>query len=301
MVCSPQKNKGLFIGLTTLDIIYLSPQFPQPNQKVVAQDYTMAAGGPATNAAVTFAHLGNNAHLLSVLGQHPLSNFIKTDLTTYKVKFQDLQHHKTTTPPLSSTITTQGTGERAVISLNAVKSQASLQQIPPDVLDHINIVLIDGHQMAVSIAIASEAKNRGIPIVLDGGSWKPGLEKVLPFVDYAICSANFYPPSCSHQKEVWDYLLATGISHIAITQGEKPLEYSVSGHRGAIEVPTITPVDTLGAGDIFHGAFSHYILHNNFVNSLTAATKVASQTCQFFGTRQWMREAKVDRDLNGED
>ncbi len=260
----------------------------------------MAAGGPATNAAVTFAYLGNETHLLAVLGQHPLSNLIKTDLASYKVNIQDLQPDKTTPPPLSSTITTQGTGERAVISLNAVKSQAFPQKNPPGILDGIKIILIDGHQIAVSIAIASEAKNRGIPVVMDGGSWKPGLEKVLPFIDYAICSANFYPPHCHDQQDIWDYLLAAGIKNIVITQGEKPIEYMTSGKKGTIEVPTITPVDTLGAGDIFHGAFTHYILQNNFSNSLTAAAKIASQACQSFGTRIWMGEARVDRDLNGE-
>ncbi|MGC1248440.1 MAG: PfkB family carbohydrate kinase [Spirulinaceae cyanobacterium] len=286
---SPKLNRGLFIGLTTFDIIYLSSQFPQPNQKVVATDYTMAAGGPATNAAVTFAYLGNEAHLLAVLGQHPLVNLIKTDLEIYNINLWDLQPDKTTTPPLSSTITTQGTGERAVISLNAAKSQASPQQIPAHIFDDIDIILIDGHQMAVSVAIASEAKDQGIPVVMDGGSWKPGLEKVLPFVDYAICSGNFYPPGCHHQKDIEDYLLGLGIKNIAITQGEKPIEYLVAGERGTIKVPNITPVDTLGAGDIFHGAFSHYILHDSFINSLAASAKIASQACQSFGTRIWLK------------
>ena len=31
----------------------------------------MAAGGPAANAAVTFAHLGGAASLLTAIGSHP--------------------------------------------------------------------------------------------------------------------------------------------------------------------------------------------------------------------------------------
>jgi sugar/nucleoside kinase (ribokinase family) len=44
----------------------------------------------------------------------------------------------------------------------------------------------------------------------------------------------------------------------------------------------------MGAGDVFHGAFCHYILRQNFIESLAAATKIASHSCQFFGSRQWM-------------
>ncbi|NET50891.1 MAG: sugar kinase, partial [Merismopedia sp. SIO2A8] len=46
--------------------------------------------------------------------------------------------------------------------------------------------------------------------------------------------------------------------------------------------------DTLGAGDIFHGAFCHYILQQNFTESLVAAAEIASNSCKFFGTRRWM-------------
>ncbi|MFN7658917.1 MAG: PfkB family carbohydrate kinase, partial [Dolichospermum sp.] len=53
-------------------------------------------------------------------------------------------------------------------------------------------------------------------------------------------------------------------------------------------VPTIQPVDTLGAGDIFHGAFCHYILENSFVQALELAANTAAKACQYFGTRNWL-------------
>lgn len=71
---------GLFVGMTTLDLIYLSQRYPQANQKVVAQDYLTVAGGPATNAAVGFSYFGNRGKLLSVLGQHSLTQLVKADL-----------------------------------------------------------------------------------------------------------------------------------------------------------------------------------------------------------------------------
>jgi sugar/nucleoside kinase (ribokinase family) len=56
---------------------------------------------------------------------------------------------------------------------------------------------------------------------------------------------------------------------------------------------SIQPVDTLGAGDIFHGSFCHYLLeHNDFLLSLERAGEVASLSCASLGTRAWIEQAK---------
>ncbi|TFI51056.1 sugar kinase [Mastigocladus laminosus UU774] len=283
-------NYALFVGLVTLDLIYLAQSPPQNNQKIVAVDYTVAAGGPATNAAVAFSHLGNQAKVLGIVGSHPMTQLIRGDLHKYQVEITDLDPTTTNPPPVSSIIVTQASGERAVVSINAVKTQANSQAIPADILQNVDIVLIDGHQMMVGIEIAQIAKANNIPVVVDGGSWKPGFDKLLPFVDYAICSANFHPPNCQTEEEVFNYLRQFGISHIAITHGEKPIQYLIqeTGISGLIDVPKTTAVDTLGAGDIFHGAFCHYVLRENFPDALTSAAKIAAFSCQFFGTRHWM-------------
>ena len=280
-------SRGLFVGLTTLDFIYLSDRPLAENQKLVAQDYLSVAGGPATNAAVAFNYLGNQSKLITVIGQHPLTQLIRSDLRQHSLEIVDLIPEKTETPPISSIIVTAATGNRAVISLNAVKSQAD-NFIHEDWLTDIDLVLIDGHQIPVSLAIAKIAQSRQIPVVIDGGSWKLGLEKILSWVDYAICSANFYPPQCQNTDDVFDYLRDQGIAHIAITQGEQAIQYLSQGARLTVPIPPIKTVDTLGAGDIFHGAFCHYILQENFATALKMAAEIASKSCQFFGTRNWM-------------
>jgi sugar/nucleoside kinase (ribokinase family) len=282
--------KGLFVGLVTLDLIYLADSPPQNNQKIVAMDYTVAAGGPGTNAAVTFSYLGNTATVAGVVGTHPMTQLIKSDLAHRRVEIVDLHPSNHHPPPVSSIIVTQGTGERAVISLNAVKMQASSDLLPENILDDVDIVLIDGHQMAISRKIAIAAKTKNIPVVIDGGSWKPGWENILPYVDYAICSSNFLPPNCHRETEVLLYLQNLNIPYIAITHGEQPITYSLKGKIGEIDVPPIQAVDTLGAGDIFHGAFCHSILQSgsSFTTGLAAAVKIASLSCGSFGTRSWM-------------
>ena len=281
--------RGLFVGLTTLDFVYLSDRPIQPNQKIVAQDYLTVAGGPATNAAVAFAYFGDRPQLLSVIGKHPLAELIARDLIQHSVTAIDLLPEKVDSPPVSSIIVDAATGQRGIISINAVKSQAD-SKFAAEFLSEIDLILIDGHQLEVSLNIAEIARDKNIPVVLDGGSWKPGLEMLLANIDYAVCSANFYPPQCTQTNEVFDFLTGYGIKYIAITQGENPILYRDRDTNSKIIIPAISAVDTLGAGDIFHGAFCHYILQENFPTALKLAADVASKSCLSFGTRNWLKQ-----------
>ena len=282
---------GLFLGLATLDLVYLAGKPPGENQKVVASDCTIAAG-EAANAAVTFSYLGNAAVWAGVLGTHAIAQLIRADLAEYNVRIIDLEPGRSHSPPVSSIIVTEATGDRAIVSINATKTQVDPQAINQDILTSVNIVLLDGHQIAASKEIAQLARSKNIPILLDGGSWKPGLEEILPFIEWAVCSDNFHPPNCYNSEQVFAYLSAAGIPNIAITRGEKSILYLSNGTYSSIEVPQIQATDTLGAGDIFHGAFCHYILQNNFTDTLTAAAKIASHSCKKFGTRGWMNKGE---------
>jgi sugar/nucleoside kinase (ribokinase family) len=296
-----QEKQGLFVGLVTLDLVYQAERLPTSNQKIVAADYTVSAGGPATNAAVTFEHLGGVATILGVLGRHPITQLILADLQQVGVTIADLAPDYPEPPSVSSVIVTAATGERAVVSINAVNNQVTRASIPIDCLQDTDIVLIDGHQMKVGQEVAQQAKSQGIPIVVDGGSWKPGFESVLSLTDYAICSVNFRPPGCENAEDVMAYLSRLGVPQIAITQGDRSIQYREKNRSGWVDVPAIKAVDTLGAGDIFHGAFCFAILQEEFVEALSSAAKIAAYSCQFFGTRRWMSSATSQSKLSGEE
>lgn len=104
---------ALFAGLTTLDVLHRLDHVPDPLLKVTSTDFTMAAGGPATNAAVTYAALsaasrvlsdsgdeaGATSHplvssgdapmLLTALGEGPVSAFLAADLAAAGVRVLD--------------------------------------------------------------------------------------------------------------------------------------------------------------------------------------------------------------------
>ncbi|MEL6813503.1 MAG: PfkB family carbohydrate kinase [Cyanobacteria bacterium J06598_3] len=313
---------GLFVGLTTLDCIYQADHPPATNEKIVADKSLLVAGGPATNAAVAFAQLGkhNRATLSSVIGAHPLTSIIKEDLHEYGVTVADLDPSRPDLPPVSSIVVSHATGERAVITRNAVNMQAQPSQILPELLEGVSIVLVDGHQMVLSAQIAQWANAKQIPVVVDAGSWKPGFETVLALAEVVVASANFSPPECTTAQDVVVYLKSLGVPNVAITRGAESILYQDSGLNAAdqapqdsdanhldktvlheLDVPQVRALDTLGAGDIFHGAFCHFYLTHTFAESLLKASRSASFACQYWGTRDWTKIYRmVDEDENEE-
>lgn len=282
--------RGLFVGLTTIDIHYLVDTFPVSNAKTVAGACVMTVGGPATNAAITFAHLGGSSHLLSLIGQHPFTSFIEHELHQYHVEMTDLSPTATQLPTISSIVTTPG-GQRAILTTRSSSTSSMNDTTWIAHPDDYDVVLVDGFHMDTCCRVAQQARQCGIPVVLDGGSWKEGVERLLPCVDIAICSEQFRVPDGSDEGGVLAYLARQGMRYWAITRGERPIVYHTPEETSEIAIESVEVVDTLGAGDILHGAFCYYSTEgNSFVPALLQASRVATRSCQAFGTRAWMEK-----------
>ena len=200
-----RRPRGLFVGLCTLDVIQLVDRVPGSNEKLTAHEQVVAAGGPAANAAVAFAHLGGAATLLTAIGCHPLGIAVVADLERLGVTVVDLAADSVEPPAVSSVLVTASSGDRAVASTNATAYRLA----PPDDLDTLvtdcDIVEFDGHHPELAVAAARAARAAGRRTVLDGGSWKAGTERLLPWIDVAVCSADFRPPGTDIDGRVGEH------------------------------------------------------------------------------------------------
>lgn len=183
---------ALFAGLTTLDVLHRLDHVPDPGLKVTSTDFTMAAGGPATNAAVTYAALEAAARslsadeavadspdsttradaplLLTALGEGPVSAFLAAflaaDLAAAGVRVLDATAPApamSDTPGLPasavSSIIEHPSG-RMVASTNA-RLDADPERVAEDLPKRVGVVLIDGHNPA----LAQAALTLGVPEV----------------------------------------------------------------------------------------------------------------------------------------
>ncbi len=184
---------ALFAGLTTLDILHRLDHAPDPTVKVTSTGFTMAAGGPATNAAVTYAALcaasrraasperprphvepgaesGDAPLLLTALGEGPVAAFLAADLACAGVRVADATARAEASSdgndegaaagsarvPAVSSIIEHPEG-RMVASTNA-RLDVEAWRIAPLLPTRVGVVLIDGHNPS----LAREALTLGI-------------------------------------------------------------------------------------------------------------------------------------------
>jgi len=282
-----QMVKGLFAGLCTIDIQLYVNEYPEANTKNKVLSTRTDIGGPATNAAITFALLGGKARLLTMIGRHEFRDFIMNKLIGMGIEVIDLIDSLNYPPVISTVISSLENGDRTVMTSNlSTEKHRIIKKIPGD----FDIFLSDGFLTGITEKAGSEARKNGKAFVLDGGSWKQGMEKYLKYVDYAVCSSDFYPPGCNNKKEIIGFLADYGIKNIAITRGDKSVIAVIDNQETEIPVKKINALDTLGAGDVFHGALCYYLpFEHNFVPALKRASILASESCRHYGTRNWMQ------------
>ena len=289
---------GLFLGLTTLDVVHLVEETPGPNQKLIAVASFQAAGGPATNAAVAFAARADaKTRLLAELPEHALSVVIKSELEQLRVSTVVVPSNLAE-PKLASILVHQRTGDRAVVSGSSASAVPHLQAktaLAGIDFSKLDILLVDGYQTELALTALELAREHNVTTVLDGGSFKPYTPQLLPLIDIAIVSNDFQVPN---NQEVLPYLLSQGVQHAVVTNGEQPLRYQHFGSETIlIEPPKVEQVtDTLGAGDFFHGSFCYWLAKQLEVTEQTVALALkqaaedAAISIQSFGTRAWLAD-----------
>ncbi|WP_067718697.1 PfkB family carbohydrate kinase [Nocardia yamanashiensis] len=288
---------AVFVGLSTLDLAYAVGRYPLEDSKTQADELFLGAGGPAANAAVTYAFLSNRQPaLVTALGGHALAELIRGDLEQHGVRVADLTPGGSAQPPVSSIVVATEAATRTIVSLDGSRIDPPFDPGTAELLAGAAVVLIDGHYAEPALRLAEAAQTAGVPVVLDAGRWRPVHAELLPLIDIAICSAAFVPPGLQRHSAdaVIEFLHSAGPGLVAITDGPQPIEYSLYGERGRVPVPVAVAVDTLGAGDILHGAFCHFHAAGEpFPTALAHAAEVATASCRFTGTREWMRHRAI--------
>lgn len=290
---SARVPKGAFVGLTTVDMIFGFDTYPSEDTKNAARQYSIAAGGPASNAAVVFSYLGGEAHLISSLGKNRISDIARKDLARHGVRHTDITGNSEREPVLSAVAIAESSGSRTIFTspfIDDVTGPFGREEASAYV-DGIDILLLDGHQMKLATSIARQAKEDGVAVVLDGDLYRKNMEEVLPFVDIAIFGKSFTVPSTTSNRGAFEYFQSFGVKHVIATNGEKPIEFISDGVLGSVGINEVSVVDTLAAGDFFHGAFCYsYSISRDIQRALKFASGVATRSVTKFGTRDWMGE-----------
>ncbi len=274
-----------FVGITTIDIVQIADDFPEPNRKGWAQQAYLDVGGPAANAAITASILGSPVSLHSAFGKGPLGDLLDGLIGRHVVT--RIGYGTDPAVPVSSIWVAATTGDRTLLS-----TAASFDGPRPDRVDlgDAAAVLLDGFYPDLAIAAGRVASEHGVPVVLDCGSWREVFSVLLPLASVAILSEQFQLPDQpgAPPEDVIDVLLERyQLRFAAVSRGGDSIVWGARDAAGELTVPRVAVVDTLGAGDVLHGAFMHFAYQEQLdhLGAMERAAAVAARSCEHLGAR----------------
>jgi sugar/nucleoside kinase (ribokinase family) len=287
--------RTLFLGRSTLDVLYRLDRLPEEDTKVYAREFHAAPGGPALNAAITHALLGGEAMLVSAIGRGPWASVVRAELARHGIALFDLAAGAAYETPLTTVLLSSATGSRTCV--NPPLEQTKLKHLSSTWAAELGIlwgavppvILSDGFHLQETLPLLAACHAAGAALCLDGGSWKPGTGELAPQLTVAICSERFTVPGLGNDPEtLFAWFADQGVPCVALTRGAKSILGWERGRRFEIEVEQVEAADTLGAGDVLHGAFCYfYALNPEFEPALRRASQIATLACQSLGTQAW--------------
>jgi sulfofructose kinase len=250
----------LCAGIIVLDEVFRVREFPKPDGKVQADGYFVVNGGCAANAAVAAARLGGRVTLAGPMGGPP-----GHDDNGDRVLAALVREHIDCAPcprvpglaTALSAIFIDARGDRMIVTYRDERVAALTPADPDALVANADIVLADNRYPAFVAPICAAARRRGVPLVLDGD--RPTVEDDPLF---AMATHLIFSSECLRETTgVAD--LAEGLLRIAkrtaaflaVSNGPDDIVYLERGKPQRLPVFKIGAVDTLAAGDAFHGGF----------------------------------------------
>jgi sulfofructose kinase len=280
----------LCTGIAVLDEVFRVDEFPPPDGKAQASEFLAVGGGCAANAAVAIARLGGQASFAGPLGgpagSEPISDRILAGLAADGVDCAGCVRLAGVASAVSA-IFVNARGERTIATYRDHRLDALTPRDASALAGGADAVLADNRFPNFALPICHAALRRGVPVVLDAD--KP-VRPDDPL--FAACSHVVFSAEGLRATMAMDDLAAALLrfgqatnAFLAVTNGPDPVLWR--DHDDAIrELPVfrVAAVDTLAAGDIFHGAFALALIEGREVASaLRFAAAAAGAKCTRFG------------------
>lgn len=246
------------VGVAFLDHIFEAEPPTSPDSKTFASEYRQFGGGMAATASVAVALLGGRGILWGRLGNDPAGRTILEGLANRGVQTEFIRKIEGAQSPVSSVVIGED-GSRQVIVFPGRYLDNDPGWLPLGRIEETSAVLVDPRWPEAAELVLERARENHVPGILDADIGpEPVPNRLVEFASHAIFSlaglAQFTDTSdvetgLQKAKDVTD-----GI--VGVTAGSDGF-YWLSD-KGVEHLPAldVTAIDTLGAGDVFHGAFA---------------------------------------------
>lgn len=234
------------VGLCVLDVILTVDEVPSTPAKYFAHTSTESAGGPAATAAAAIARLGGRARFVGRVGDDARGDRMRSMLEAAGVEVA-VESIAGLSTPVSVVLVTPD-GERTIV--NHTDKRLFATPLPAKAFAGADAVLADVRWPAGATAAMDHASAAGIPGVLDLDlAPAADIEDIRPAVrsaSHVVASQAGLAPFASGDGA------ASFDGWLGVTAGAEGVDWP----GGRIVPPPVRAVETLGAGDVFHGAFA---------------------------------------------
>jgi sulfofructose kinase len=250
-------------GIAVLDTVFRVAQFPVPEAKTQASAFMIISGGCAANAAVAIARLGGRARFTGPLGgpasQEAIGDRIVAALAGEHVDCAWCPRVPGV-PSSMSAICIDPQGERAIVNYRDDRLAAARPSDPSAIVATADAVLADNRFPEFVLPICEAARARGIPVVLDADMPMRTTDILLGVASHVVFSAEGLRATAgTHDLGAGlERIAAASRAFLAATDGANGMFWRVPEMQGKsrrMSAFRIRAIDTLAAGDVFHGAF----------------------------------------------
>lgn len=291
---------GVFcLGIATLDYVYGVEHLPTRGEKYRARDLAVVGGGCAGNASAAIARLGGRSWLATRLADDLTGERIVADLAGEGVDTGFARRVAGLRSPVSA-ILVDAEGERMVVSYSDPAMPEEPDWLPRALPAGADAVLADTRWGEGTLAALGLARAAGIPGVLDGDR-RPPHPDILAAASHVAFSAQALSEVAGEEnpRDGLAKLAQEADNWLAVTLGREGVLFIENGAVAHIPAFTVEVVDTLGAGDVWHGAFALALAERKSEReAIRFASAVAAIKCTRFGGRAGSpRRDEVERFL----
>ncbi len=250
-------------GLNAVDWICRLPAFPVHGSKVRIESLERLGGGQVATAMSLCARYGLETRYVGRVGDDEIGRF---SLETLRQEPMDLSAVEVIAGAVSqyAVILVDPGGERTILWDRDPLLDYGPGEVQPGWIDQGQLLHVDGHDQPACIEAARHARRAGMQVSIDVDKVQPGVEELLELLDYAVTSQNFACRLASSDdwREALRHLDAATPGVAIVTRGRQGSAIAWQGE--VFEAPgfEVTPVDTTGAGDVFHGAFAYALFQD---------------------------------------
>jgi sugar/nucleoside kinase (ribokinase family) len=272
-----------------LDHVYRLPHFPKPGSKMRAIEFLAIAGGCAANGAIAIRRLGGRARLAAPLGG-PAGADAVGDVIVARLEREGIDLSGVTRAADmssgTSAILLDASGERSIVTHRDLRLAESRVADPDRLTQDVDAVLVDNRFVDFVIPAALSARRRNIPVVLDADRPSGVVPQLLAAATHVIFGADALRSSTGIDDFAAALRKARGMTDafLGVTDGARGVFWLDGAELAHFPGFAVEAIDTLGAGDVFHGAFTLALAEGQGESdAMRFAAATAALKCTRFG------------------